>query len=844
MVCPKCDKNILDSSKYCPFCGANLKSNTIQRELKKGGASEKRHSWETIAMIAIAIILLVSGGIFGLILFTGGSDNSDITSTSDISDIGRVEPLDPSKIIIDPASGIRLVSDQVLIVFKDGVSEDFINARINSINGEVVGYLDGMNTYQVRLGNGPSLQELKTIIDDLNNDADIDIASINEVYDLCADYPNDPGWDDEWNEENPGKRNWGLEAIYAPSAWEYNNQLETVKIAVIDAGFNINHEDLRIPVENASGARERLNATPEDCAEYENPEKEAIGFNDHGTEVTGVIGALANNSIGITGIIWDREFLLYRVDFQQFDLEYALCWALEKGAQVINISLGNYRVEDLGREPSFDNNEDVKNFILKERSFYTSMTRKLADKYGDFLIVQGAGNESIDAEWNGLFCTINDEELKEKIIIVGSMAEDLEGYFPGGHSYRKARHSNYGSVVDLMAPGVSVYSTSYYEPYYADNISGTSIATPFVTGVAGMVWAANPSLSAEEVKAIIIKTSDRPFTHEGREYRVLNAKASVEEALRLFDMKVNNDEGTSEEITGEESQINWTIQYITEDRMEDISVLDNAHVWAIGGKSVYFFDGANWRIQYEAGEGLASITALDASHVWAGGDSGTIYFYDGTNWSTQQQYSDFDFTYAYRTFSDISAVNQNCVWAVGWNSIGAADIFHYDGSSWSPKEKVGGYAGAISALDDKNIWVGDMSGIFFYNGSQAVKQLDTGNDTVGSISAIDQNNVWAISYKNIYHYDGSSWKIFYETDTYLKSLCALTNNKVWAAGEDVVYYYDGSSWTEQYKAPTEIGGIRTGGVAIVSIDATDQGHVWAVIDNGGVNSAIIYSMGR
>jgi len=465
---------------------------------------------------------------------SGGGDGTGGGATLDI---GKVEPLDPSKIITDPATGQEVVNDQILITFKEGVSESSVNAKIASINGEIVGYIKGMNDYQVRIKGNPTLDQLKALIEQLNNDPDVEAAMLNTLStnerimpSKTPDSNMDPKWFegplnwDSWDESNPGGRNWGLEAIQALSAWDYNGEMQTVRIGVIDSGFQLDHEDLNIPANNAQNTASGGTMVAD----------------DHGTHVAGIIGAESNDSNGITGIVWNKELFVFwqgSVDrnllkySQSFEVKYGLVYLLERGCKIINTSFGAWPKRNLGRDPSDSNPDDVKNYIEKPRNYWTSFLNRLVNKGYNFLIIHSAGNEKIDAKWKGYFGSIDDANLRKRITLVGSIKRSgildmIRNWTTNPYTF--STFSNYGEKVDIVAPGEDIYSTVTDNGY--STLSGTSMAAPHVTGVAALVWAINPNLTAEQVKNIVVGMSDRPVTHKGRPYNIVNARASVEKA--------------------------------------------------------------------------------------------------------------------------------------------------------------------------------------------------------------------------------------------------------------------------------------------------------------------------
>lgn len=451
--------------------------------------------------------------------------------------VGRVAPLNPANIIVDEEGGFPVVKNQILVVFKENVSEVSIKELVNSIGGKIVGYIKGMNDYQIEISGDNDLAYMKELIDQLDNNELVEEAMLNEVVPLTAATPEqgkDPKMG-EWDESNPSGNNWGLEAIYAPSAWEYNNFL-SVKVGMVDTPLMINHEDLSIP---ASNFKYGANGSKVD-------NKTILA---HGTHVAGIIGATSNNDVGVTGILWKKDLFCFgyqgdkkddSYSGQIFEIKYGIAWLLEKGCKVINISLGNYFTGARINKPT-DTAADEKRYITKPKNYWTPFMKRLLNKYYDFLIVQAGGNDNIDAKWTGLLCSIDDTDVLNHVIIVGAIKNGKN------KSYSKDPYSNFGSEIDVAAPGVDIYSSSqdtyYNDPKdlvknnYYQKMSGTSMAAPHVSGVAGLVWEANPKLTASQVKNIIVDTADRPVSFKDSNGKtvlfanILNAKKAVERAL-------------------------------------------------------------------------------------------------------------------------------------------------------------------------------------------------------------------------------------------------------------------------------------------------------------------------
>lgn len=251
-----------------------------------------------------------------------------------------------------------------------------------------------------------------------------------------------------------------------------------VKIAIIDDGLDVKHEDL-----NNSLIASYDVSTKSDDVTHENK------YFYHGTAVTGIIGARAN-STGIYGIANKSEIIFLKFKESMSDSQTIELFnkAEEFNADIINCSWGTYDVSDSVKET-------IQNLSINGR-----------DGKG-IIIVFAAGNDNRDLG--------NDESAIPEVISVGSSNK---------YNIRSA-YSNHGEYLDILAPGgvdlgiTTLDNTgsdgiaSVDEDYLLFNDSnyfhGTSASAPIVTGVVALLLEKNPNLTREEVEDILKNSSDK-----------------------------------------------------------------------------------------------------------------------------------------------------------------------------------------------------------------------------------------------------------------------------------------------------------------------------------------------
>ncbi|HOL21994.1 MAG TPA: S8 family peptidase [bacterium] len=270
-----------------------------------------------------------------------------------------------------------------------------------------------------------------------------------------SDKPGKPSKPSQPPQELP----WGIERIGANLVWNRTTGAG-VKVAVLDTGIDLDHKDL------AGNIKGNINCI--------NPRKSGDDDNGHGTHVAGIIAGL-DNQIGVVGA--GPGIYLYAVKVLDrsgsgwlSDIIEGLEWCVNNGIQVVNLSLGS---------------------SSGNQSFHDAISRTYQ---AGVVIIAAAGN-------NGLSGGAVDYPAKYPETIAVSAV----GQYTNGILYF-ANFSSYGPEVDLCAPGVDIKST--YNNGFYETMSGTSMATPHVSGVAALVLSVKGPMTPDELKSWLKNTAE------------------------------------------------------------------------------------------------------------------------------------------------------------------------------------------------------------------------------------------------------------------------------------------------------------------------------------------------
>jgi thermitase len=306
----------------------------------------------------------------------------------------------------------------------------------------------------------PQGQEL-ALIERLQADLDVEYAEPNYVYHAFVS-PDDPYYGNQWAHTR----------MQSPAAWDIITGTTTVVIAILDSGIDETHPDLATKI--VAGY------------DYVDNDTNPHDLHGHGTHVAGIAAAATNNGVGVAGMNWLARIMPVRVLNQQGSGSSAgitdgITWAYQHGAKVLSLSLGG---------------------PTRSQSMQDAIDAAYA---AGSLVVAAMGNA-------------NNSALAYPAAYNNVMAVSATG-----PTDSKASYSNYGSHCDIAAPGgdmsdlhdpAGILSTmptygvwmTNNSPYYSTNydyLNGTSQATPYVSGLASLIWSVNSTLTPAQVQNII-----------------------------------------------------------------------------------------------------------------------------------------------------------------------------------------------------------------------------------------------------------------------------------------------------------------------------------------------------
>jgi len=444
--------------------------------------------------VAIAVVLITLAGVLGQISRWKTSLNGPRVELSRQSvDHLEIETWD-----------LQGEAPEVLVRFKSGVTlneirrltaekNDNLSDEIESVAGLTV--IDDLDNADAQIVANQYSSMTDTVeYAEINYQIKLDDPVQKSVFQVrlgrrepSAGMPNDPMFADQWalnnSGANGGKERADLDAL---EAWTHTKGSDEVVVAVLDSGVDFTHVDLIenmwVRPANVPAYSDDELGTFNDINGYNGTDaiRDPMDDNGHGTHCAGIIGAEGDNAIGVTGInqkvrIMPLKFLGRGGYGSTNDAIEAINYAIDRKKNGVNVRIISASWGSTSRSKAL---EDT--------------IRAAAD--ADILFVAAAGNDGSDNDRRAHYPSNYD--LPNVISVAALDRGD-----------QLASFSNYGlKTVHVAAPGKDILSTWLNNGYR--EASGTSMATPYVSGVAALIIASDPNITMKNLRARILGASD------------------------------------------------------------------------------------------------------------------------------------------------------------------------------------------------------------------------------------------------------------------------------------------------------------------------------------------------
>ncbi|WP_066646342.1 DUF4214 domain-containing protein [Christensenella timonensis] len=389
------------------------------------------------------------------------------------------------------AEELDYIPGEVLVVYNNNVTEEQASEAVAESNGHYLETVDTPSEESVGIVEISLEHTVSEAIEQYEANPNIKYAQPNYLYSALETLPENISYGASYSyPDDPyasSSDQWYLSKISVPEAWELLSSTPhtQITVAVLDTGVDVFHQDLQVNLDK--------NLCVDSTSDSLSPITSDGG--SHGTHVTGIIGATANNGIGIAGIsggAGNDVVNVMTIDVFTEDkastasVVRGINYAIDQGARVINLSLGYTTLNESNYDYTLKNTID-------------------AAVSGNTVVVCAAGNDGSSA-----YSYPSDFDSCISVISTTN--------YTSASSNCRSSFSNYGNAKDISAPGSSILSTvptGRYTSGYPSGygvLSGTSMAAPVVSAVTAMMLSADPSLTVDEIKDILYRTATDLYT--------------------------------------------------------------------------------------------------------------------------------------------------------------------------------------------------------------------------------------------------------------------------------------------------------------------------------------------
>lgn len=356
----------------------------------------------------------------------------------------------------------------------------------------------------------------KEMIEEYNKLSEVEYAEPNYIA-FTSFIPNDPKFPQQWAHQN----------TQAEQGWDIEKGNKNTVIAIIDTGVDYRHEDLTddyhhaedvdniwrdasnnpgfdlVNIDTVAYQASGYELIPEE--DYTEPDNDPSDFNGHGTHVSGIAAAVTDNNKGVAGVCQYCKIMPLRAGFS---IKY------------YGMVYGSLEYDDIFNAvyKAINNRANIINMSFGSSNFSSALESALNSAYSaGITLVAAAGNSNTNNKFY--------PAAYNNVIAVA--ATDI--------SDTKAYYSNYGSWVDVAAPGSDIVSTVPRVGTLSDSsgykyLSGSSMASPYVAGLAGLILSKNPSFNNQQIENILKQGINKP---NGQNSYIGTGIVNIQKALNI-----------------------------------------------------------------------------------------------------------------------------------------------------------------------------------------------------------------------------------------------------------------------------------------------------------------------